>query len=148
VAAVGKGAQDEVLGRIDAMGTNLGVVSAGQMRATVGRQPSRGSVTTLTAGDAAAVVDECPSVVAAVSLFVGGFGILAIMLMAVRERTRGIGLRMTEPTQPLRVRGQSAITRSAGRVHLGGSLNQRPSPVAVVEPAVGLVSRGAAEVHW
>jgi len=65
VVAVGQGAQDEVLGRIDAMGTNLIVVSAGQMRATAGRQPARGSVTTMTVGDAAALVEECPSVAAA-----------------------------------------------------------------------------------
>ena len=65
VVAVGKGAQDEVVGRIDAMGTNLIVVSAGQARATAGRQPARGSVTTMSAGDAAALVEECPSVAAA-----------------------------------------------------------------------------------
>lgn len=65
VVAVGQGAQDDVLGRIDAMGTNLIVVSAGPVRPIAGRQPARGLVTTMTVGDAAAIVDECPSVVAA-----------------------------------------------------------------------------------
>jgi putative ABC transport system permease protein len=65
VVAVGRGAQDDVLRRIDAMGTNLILVSAGPVRPTAGRQPARGLVTTMTVADAAAIVDECPSVIAA-----------------------------------------------------------------------------------
>jgi putative ABC transport system permease protein len=65
VIAVGQGAEREVVGRIEAMGTNLIVVSAGQARPTAGRQPTRSAVTTMTVADGAALVEECPSVLAA-----------------------------------------------------------------------------------
>jgi putative ABC transport system permease protein len=38
--------------------------------------------------------------IAAISLFVGGFGILAVMLLAVKERTFEIGLRMAAGARP------------------------------------------------
>jgi putative ABC transport system permease protein len=64
MVAVGNGAQREVLGKIQAMGTNLVVVSAGQVRPTAGRQAARGTVTTLRPEDAVAIARECPSVAA------------------------------------------------------------------------------------
>jgi putative ABC transport system permease protein len=66
MVAVGNGAQKEVLDKIEAMGTNLVVVSAGQARPTAGRQSMRGTVTTLRPEDADAIARECRSVVAVV----------------------------------------------------------------------------------
>jgi putative ABC transport system permease protein len=63
MVGVGNGAQREVLSKIEAMGTNLVVVSAAQARPTAGRGPVRGTVTTLRIEDAAAIVHECPSIV-------------------------------------------------------------------------------------
>jgi putative ABC transport system permease protein len=61
MVAVGNGAQKDVLRRIEGMGTNLVIVTAGQARATAGRR-AVGTVTTLTPQDAAALGDECPSI--------------------------------------------------------------------------------------
>jgi putative ABC transport system permease protein len=63
MVAVGNGAQQEVLSKIEAMGTNLVVVSAAQARPTAGRQTVRGAVTTLRIQDAEAIAHDCPSVV-------------------------------------------------------------------------------------
>ena len=62
MVSVGKGAEKQVLGRIEAMGTNLIVVTAGQVQRTAGRQQVRGTVTTLTIEDAEALNEECPAV--------------------------------------------------------------------------------------
>ncbi len=61
MVAIGNGAQDEVLAKIEAMGTNLLVVNAGQVQKTAGRQQIRGTVTTLTLEDADALGRECPA---------------------------------------------------------------------------------------
>ncbi len=60
--SVGKGAQKEVLSRIEAMGTNLLVVNAGQIQRFAGRREIRGTATTLTLDDAEAILEECYSV--------------------------------------------------------------------------------------
>jgi len=60
--SVGKGAQKEVLSRIEAMGTNLLVVNAGQIRRFAGRREIRGTATTLSLDDAEAILEECYSV--------------------------------------------------------------------------------------
>lgn len=65
MVAVGRGAQREVLSRIEAMGTNLLIVNAGQVQRMAGRREIRGSATTLTLQDAEAILHECPSVRAA-----------------------------------------------------------------------------------
>ncbi len=62
MVSVGKGAQKEVLSRIEAMGTNLLVVNAGQIRRFAGRREIRGTATTLTLEDAEAILEECYSV--------------------------------------------------------------------------------------
>lgn len=62
MVAVGNGAQQEVLSKIESMGTNLVVVSAAPARPTAGRQTVRGVVTTLRVQDAAAIARDCPSV--------------------------------------------------------------------------------------
>lgn len=59
--SVGKGAQKEVLSRIEAMGTNLLVVNAGQIQRFAGRREIRGTSTTLTLDDAEAILEECYS---------------------------------------------------------------------------------------
>jgi putative ABC transport system permease protein len=58
--------------------------------------------------------------IAAVSLLVGGFGILAVMLMAVRERTREIGLRMAVGASRRQVRLQFVLEAAA--LGVGGGL--------------------------
>jgi len=60
--AVGEGARREVLGKIRALGTNLVIVSAGQMKLVAGRPQLVGSVTTLDLRDARAIAEECPAV--------------------------------------------------------------------------------------
>ncbi|MDZ7722192.1 MAG: ABC transporter permease [candidate division KSB1 bacterium] len=55
MVAIGKGAQNEVLGKIEAMGTNLIIVNAGQVRKSPGRMQIRGTVTTLRLEDAEAL---------------------------------------------------------------------------------------------
>ena len=61
MVSVGKGAQKEVLSRIEAMGTNLLVVNAGQIKRFAGRREIRGTSTTLTLDDAEAILEECYS---------------------------------------------------------------------------------------
>lgn len=65
MVSVGKGAENQVLSRIEAMGTNLIIVNVGQVQRTAGRQQVRGTVTTLTLEDAEALIEECPAVRAA-----------------------------------------------------------------------------------
>jgi putative ABC transport system permease protein len=60
--AVGEGARREVLGKIEGLGTNLVIVSAGQMKLLAGRPQIVGSVTTLDLRDARAIAEECPAV--------------------------------------------------------------------------------------
>lgn len=52
--AIGNGAEEEVVSKIEAMGTNLVIVNAGEIKTTGGRQ-FRGAVTTLTLDDVAAI---------------------------------------------------------------------------------------------
>jgi putative ABC transport system permease protein len=60
--AVGEGAKREVLGKIQGLGTNILIVSAGQLKNVAGRPQLVGNVTTLDLRDAKAVLDECPAV--------------------------------------------------------------------------------------
>jgi putative ABC transport system permease protein len=62
MVAIGNGAQQEVLSKIEAMGTNLLVVNAGQVQKSAGRQEIHGTVTTLTLADVDAIRRDCPSV--------------------------------------------------------------------------------------
>jgi putative ABC transport system permease protein len=65
MVAVGHGARQDVMARVQAMGTDLIMVTPAQVRPTGARTQVRGTVTTLTAQDAAALRDEIPQVVAA-----------------------------------------------------------------------------------
>lgn len=62
--AVGEGAQHEVVSKIRAMGTDLVLVTAGQVKIIAGRQRQTGNVTTLTLRDARAVAEESSHVLA------------------------------------------------------------------------------------
>jgi len=63
MVAVGQGAQKEVLKKIESMGTNLIIVSAGQVKTFAGRTRQVGIVTTLTPRDAMAISSEIPAIV-------------------------------------------------------------------------------------
>jgi putative ABC transport system permease protein len=60
--AVGEGAKREVLGKIQGLGTNILIVSAGQLKSVAGRPQLVGRVTTLELRDAKAILEECPAV--------------------------------------------------------------------------------------
>ena len=60
--AVGEGAKREVLGKIQGLGTNILIVSAGQLKSIAGRPQLVGHVTTLDLRDAKAILEECPAV--------------------------------------------------------------------------------------
>jgi putative ABC transport system permease protein len=60
MVAIGKGAQNEVLSKIEAMGTNLIIVNAGQVQKSAGRMQVRGTVTTLRTEDAEALQKAVP----------------------------------------------------------------------------------------
>jgi len=63
MVSAGKGAEQKILGHIHNMGSNLIVVSAGQMTIVAGRkQQAIGAVTTLIPDDAIAIMEQCPSV--------------------------------------------------------------------------------------
>ena len=62
MVGIGKGAEDEVKRRIQAMGTNLVVVSAGQSRAVKGQVGRLGIMTNLTVKDATSVAEDCSAV--------------------------------------------------------------------------------------
>lgn len=62
MVAIGNGAQHEVLGKIESMGTNLIIVNAGQVQKDAGRQQIRGTVTSLTLKDVDMLASECPDV--------------------------------------------------------------------------------------
>ena len=60
--AVGMGAERQIVGRIEAMGTNLIVVTAGQTRQSGGKIRRSSSAKTLKEGDVRAIAAQCPSV--------------------------------------------------------------------------------------
>ncbi len=63
MVAIGNGAKHEVISKIEAMGTNLIVVNAGQVATMVGRRELRGNVTTLTVKDAETIAERIDRVV-------------------------------------------------------------------------------------
>lgn len=62
MVAVGEGAQKQVVSRIQAMGTDLVMVTAGQVKVIAGRQRQTGNVTTLTLRDVKALADESQNI--------------------------------------------------------------------------------------
>jgi putative ABC transport system permease protein len=79
------------------------------------------------------------SSVAAVSLLVGGIGIMNIMLVSVTERTREIGLRMAVGAKPQHILGQFLVEALALSV-IGGSIG--------VLLGAGVAMRLAATFGW
>ena len=65
MVAIGDGAQKQVLSKIQAMGTDLVIVTAGQVKIIAGRQRQSGNVTTLTLRDAKTISEETQYVKAA-----------------------------------------------------------------------------------
>lgn len=63
MVGIGKGAEDEVRRKIQGMGTNLVVVSAGISRSVKGQIGQIGLMTTLTISDSKAIQEDCPDVV-------------------------------------------------------------------------------------
>jgi putative ABC transport system permease protein len=77
--------------------------------------------------------------VAAVSLFVGGIGIMNIMLVSVTERTREIGIRMAVGAKPKHILAQfliEALSLSTAGVFIGVGLG------------VGVATWLAGKFHW
>jgi len=64
MVAVGHGARQDVMDRVEAMGTDLIVVTPAQIRISGARAQVRGTVTTLVPSDAEAIAGEIPQVVA------------------------------------------------------------------------------------
>jgi putative ABC transport system permease protein len=65
MVALGDGAQQQVLSKIRAMGTDLVIVTAGQVKIIAGRQRQTGNVSTLTMRDVKAITEEAQNVKAA-----------------------------------------------------------------------------------
>jgi putative ABC transport system permease protein len=65
MVAIGDGAQKQVLSKIQAMGTDLVIVTAGQVKIIAGRQRQTGNVTTLTLRDAKSISEESQYIKAA-----------------------------------------------------------------------------------
>lgn len=62
MVAIGDGAEEEVMSKIRAMGTDLVMVTSGQVKIIAGRPRQTGNVTTLTAKDVKAIREEARSI--------------------------------------------------------------------------------------
>jgi putative ABC transport system permease protein len=136
--AVGEGARREAVGKIHGMGTNLLIITAGQIR-TAGRSQA-GTVTTLTVKDVDAVVDGAPAVARAVPiqsqklLVKAGAGATTTTIVgtsdtfpAVRQFRVGAGrffdAEEVHNAQRVAVVGQTVLTKvSAGRELIGETI--------------------------
>jgi len=65
MVALGDGAQQQVLSKIRSMGTDLVIVTAGQVKTIAGRQRQTGNVSTLNMKDAKAITEEAQNIKAA-----------------------------------------------------------------------------------
>ncbi len=62
MVSIGEGAKKQILSKIQTMGTDLVIVTAGQVRIIAGRQRQVGNVTTLTMRDSKAISDEAENI--------------------------------------------------------------------------------------
>ncbi len=62
MVSIGKGAKEQAIGQLEAMGTNLIVVNAGKVKKVMERRQKTDLMTTLRLKDAAAILEKCPSV--------------------------------------------------------------------------------------
>ncbi len=65
MVAIGRGAQESVMKKIQGLGTNLVIVTAGKVRVIAGRPRQTGNTTSLTVRDAEALASESPAIAAA-----------------------------------------------------------------------------------
>jgi putative ABC transport system permease protein len=65
MVAIGRGAQEAVLKKIQGLGTNLIIVTAGKVRIIAGRPRQTGNTTSLTVRDAEALASESPAIAGA-----------------------------------------------------------------------------------
>ena len=65
MVAIGRGAQESVMKKIQGLGTNLIIVTAGKVRVIAGRPRQTGNTTSLTVRDAEALASESSSIAAA-----------------------------------------------------------------------------------
>jgi len=65
MVAIGRGAQEAVLKKIQGLGTNLIIVTAGKVRIVAGRPRQTGNTTSLTVRDAEAIVSEVSAIAGA-----------------------------------------------------------------------------------
>lgn len=62
MVSIGKGAKEEAIGQLEAMGTNLIVVNTGKVKKVMERRQKTDLMTTLRLKDAEAILERCPSV--------------------------------------------------------------------------------------
>jgi putative ABC transport system permease protein len=125
MVGIGRGAEDEVRRKIEGMGTNLIVVSAGQSRAVKGQVGQLGIMTTRTLKDASALAEECPSVKRVAPAYSKK---LSVKFENVSYSTRIVG---TLPS----IQAVRNISVESGRV-FDEDENRLMAPVAVVGPTV------------
>lgn len=125
MVGIGRGAEDEVRKKIEGMGTNLIVVSAGQSRAVKGQVGQLGIITTLTLKDATAIAEECPSVKRVAPAYSKK---LSVKFENVSYSTRIVG------TLPL-IQAVRNISVESG-TFFDEDDNRLMAPVAVVGPTV------------
>ncbi|MBI4964767.1 MAG: ABC transporter permease [Desulfomonile tiedjei] len=125
MVGIGRGAEDEVRRKIEGMGTNLIVVSAGQSRSVKGQVGQLGIMTTLTLKDASAIAEECPSVKRVAPAYSKK---LSVKFENVSYSTRIVG------TMPL-VQAVRNISVESG-AFFDEDENRLMAPVAIVGPTV------------
>jgi putative ABC transport system permease protein len=125
MVGIGRGAEAEVRRKIEGMGTNLIVVSAGQSRAVKGQVGQLGIMTTLTLKDATTIAEECPSVKRAAPAYSKK---LSVKFENVSYTTRIVGtLSLIQEVRNISVESGSFFDEDENRLM---------APVAVVGPTV------------